>query len=247
MKFNIDSIETKFYEIMENGMGLFLFASYILVFAFILSEGLRDCDNVDFVDIKSKNKKICIITNDTKICDNVEVFLLEEDVTTSQFRNEMKIKDLNEDTTGYFFEKSDGKDNKFRYAYIDEDDNRDYVVATIRKKSFIVQTRYIFKRCDNTGSKYEIREQIGYNEGDFELYKDKKLIAKSSSFVDFVCTPDITFTYIDSDMPLAIISKECGTIESFLTDKWIIFNYNQTLVDNYVFGFLGYISTFNSD
>lgn len=229
-------------DIIGNIWGMILFTLYVLIITSILAENLRDCDNVNFKDIQSEIVNICTTVNKNETCADADVFTLEEDVITRLIKNEMKIKDLNGNTIGKYFQVSDGKDNRFRYAYLDKDENRDYVVGRIKKKSFISQIRYEFKRCNGSGSNYEIREGIGFNKGDYELYKDKKLIAVSSSDVDFFCNPDITFTLIDKNIPLAMISRDCNT--SFLRDKWLIINYNKDLVDNYVFGFLGYITTF---
>jgi len=230
----IDNISYVIEKIMELGFMVF----YIFIVALILAENFKDCDNVDFEDIMSDTERLCF----NKTCSDTEVFLLEENVSSEQFKDEMYIKDINADTIGRYYMISDGKDSKFRYAYLDKDENRYYTVGQIKKKSFIALTRYLFQRCDGTGASYEIREQLGANAGDYSLYRNKQLIGVSSTNIDFFCVPDITFVDPIDNTVLLVIARECET--SFLRDKWLITNYNYDLIDNYVAGFMGYITTF---
>ena len=206
----------------------------VIIFLIIVPSS-KDCADVPFRDIEGSNDT-CFVTSD---CEDIKSeFFMEQNLLT--FRNEMQIFNFRNKKIGLYFQKVDIRDKEMRYAYIDENNNEN-VVGKIRKQGFLSATKYTFERCDGTGSEYRLEEKvITLDDVDYKLFRDNKLIGETTSQQFSLCNADISIVGLDGKL-LALLSRKCK--QSFLRDKWVILNYNLSLIDNYVIGAIGYITT----
>lgn len=231
----------------------------ILVIAFILTDANIECSGKPFVDIRNYTnfENQCITnmsygnkdTNGTKnICLPTVVFFMEENLIS--MKNQMRIlvnsKDRSEDIgVGTFIEKVDPKSSDFRYRYKDLKKDREFVVGLIDKKRFLSQDRYIFTRCSNDSADrnntYRLEEKvITFDDIEYKLYKNDILIGESSEDILTLCKSAVQLIDNQGNL-IALLERGCA--ESFLRDRWKVTNYRPDLVDDYVVGFLGYITT----
>lgn len=223
----------------------------LLVIVFIFTDANIECSDKPFVDIRNytdfKSQCITNMSGTNQICVPTVVFFMEENLIS--MKNQMRIL-VNADSSddpdiqvGTFIEKVDPKSSDFRYRYKDLEKDREFVVGSIDKKRFLSQDRYIFTRCDTNTSNHTYRlEQkvITFDDIEYELYKNDILIGESSEDILTLCKSAIQLVDIDGTL-LATLERGCA--ESFLRDRWKVTNYQPDLVDDYVVGFLGYLTT----
>lgn len=231
--------------------GILVGAFLLVILLLIVVPGDLDCDDVPFKDINyvpdqcetiqvnitSSNGTKNDIVNKTNCNETVTEFLLEEKALT--FRKEMKIQDLDERNIGSYLERVDGGTTKYRYKYID--DREEYVVGQIENRQIGDAHRYFLSRCDNTGQVFRLEEKIVRLDNiEYKLYKNDTLIGETSENIIAICKPDISLVDLDNK-PLATLSRGCS--DSTFIDRWMIINFQNDLVDNYVVGFIAYITT----
>jgi hypothetical protein len=228
----------------------------VLVIAFILTDANIECSGKPFVDIRNytdfENQCITNISSASQICLPTVVFFMEENLIS--MKNQMRIlvnkRDDSKDVyVGTFIEKVSAGSSDFRYRYKDLEKDREFVVAEIDKKRFLSQSRYILSRCTvnandvnkNTSSVFRLDEKvITFDDIEYELYKDDVLIGESSENSLTLCKSAVQLVDNDGTL-LALLERGCT--ESFLRDRWKVTNYRPDLVDDYVVGFLGYLTT----
>lgn len=220
----------------------------LLIIIFIFTDANMECTDKNFVDIREYTnfKSQCIINNTNQICISTVVFFMEENLIS--MKNQMRIlvsadRDGDPDIhVGTFIEKINPKSSDFRYRYKDSDKDREFVVGSIDKKRFLSQDRYIFTRCDSSNNDTYILEQkvITIDNIEYELYKNNILIGESNEDILTLCKSAIQLVNTNHTI-LATLERGCA--ESFLRDRWKVTNYQPDLVDDYVIGFLGYLTT----
>jgi|AntRauTorckE6833_2_1112554.scaffolds.fasta_scaffold15250_3 hypothetical protein len=235
----------------------FLFWLSVVVFIvgslfLIIFPGDLDCSDYSFIDINGGCKNI--ILNITGIGENnftyvnkstcnstVSEFKMEEVALT--FRKEINILDNNNNKIGSFFQIIDGGNVKYRYKAIISN-SEEYVVGQIENIPFGGVSRFFLSRCNQTGSVFILEEKsVTLDDLEYKLYKDDILIGETNDDIIALCKPDLSLVDLDNN-PIAILRRGCG---STFVDKWNIINFQDNLIDNYVIGFIAYITTLNEN
>lgn len=144
------------------------------------------------------------------------------------------IYNRNRTEIGSFTRKPLGTSTKYRY--------RDYADNVVAKadRGALSRTFYI-SRCDEKGDKYELYKHFWtLGKVVYDLKKNGELIGQPTKKTWFKCKPDIVLEDTNEEL-LASIGRSCG--ESWFVNKWNIANYQPDKVDNYVLGFIAYITT----
>lgn len=203
--------------------GIFVIVFLVIIIFLIIVPNDTECSNVTFNDIFSN-------FNGTMV-----QFSLEQ--TTITFRKEMKILDEHDKSIGSYFEMVDGGSIKFRYKYINSKIGDSHIVGKIEKKPFLTVDRYFMERCDGSGSKYRLEQKVSnVDDIEYNLFKNNTLIGETSESNPLLCKSNIEL--INDNGTIAKLNRGCGLI-----DKWNVINYRNDLVDTYVIGFIGYITT----
>ena len=226
----------------------------VLVIVFILTDANIECSDKPFVDIRNYTdfESQCITNmsgaGNNQICLPTVVFFMEENLIS--MKNQMRIlvsaNNDQEIAVGTFIEKVSAGSSDFRYRYKDLEKDREFVVGSIDKKRFLSQSKYILTRCDeknssNNNHTYRLEEKvITLDNIEYLLYKNDVLIGESSEDILTLCKSAVQL--VDTDGTL-LATLERGCTESFLRDRWKVTNYQPDLVDDYVVGFLGYLTT----
>ena len=224
----------------------------VLVIVFILTDANIECSDKEFVDIRDytdfKSQCITNMSNTNQICLPTVVFFMEENLIS--MKNQMRIlvstNNDQEIAVGTFIEKVSAGSSDFRYRYKDLEKDREFVVGSIDKQRFLSQSKYILTRCtvnneENSNHTYRLEEKvITLDNIEYLLYKNDVLIGESSEDILTLCKSAVQL--IDNDGTL-LASLERGCTDSFLRDRWKVTNYQPALVDDYVVGFLGYLTT----
>lgn len=229
-------------------IGSFLLGSLLLI---IFPSDLN-CSDHPFIDINAGCKNISLnitgvgennftYVNKSTCNSSVSEFKMEEVALT--FRKEINILDKNNNRIGSFFERVDGGTIKYKYKAIVSNDE-EYVVGQIENVPFGSIDRFFLSRCDETGSVFMLEEKyITIDELEYKLYKDDILIGKTNDDVVALCKPKLSLVGLDNK-PIAILGRGCS---SMFVDKWNIINFQDNIIDNYVIGFIAYITTLNEN
>lgn len=131
-----------------------------------------------------------------------------------------------------------------RYTYRDANGQ----VAAQAERGFLART-FRVTRCPPPHStaatvapEYEITQDwFDFGSIEYDLKRDSVLVARPSKSTVFQCKPDIVMASVDEDATLATIDRSCG--ESFVRDRWYITNYANATIENYVLGFMAFLTT----
>jgi hypothetical protein len=223
-----------------------------ILLAFIATGTNKKCSDNDFEDIKSLYVQVI---NNTYYVNNtfysnytqqiIHKFKVGENKLVNDYKSEMKIEDMDDDVLGSYVMIDDGKDNKFLYIYRDDED-KEYVMAKIKKSSLLAQSKYELARCDGTGDEYEYKEIVPLNPIDdsrnYQLFRNNDLIGETGLDDIYLCKPGITIQKYNSTEVIAELTRSCDSL--IVGDQWKVMNYDFD-IDNYVIGFLAFITTLN--
>jgi len=233
---------------------LLLLLTFVLL---IIIPKKTGCDDFGFIDIKNYEDCISVSFNitlngtyvpiDIIDCNGTVVELyLEEQIFLLQ--NEMKIFNSNDEIVGKYT-KNTQEDNSvfYSYKYVELQTEKDYTVATISEASLINTNIYTFKKCSNLDIElekvydYRIEEKMDKdNNINYILFNNETLIAQSREAHIPSCSESILLINEQNSI-VALLNQGCSN--SLLRDDWYIVNFNTTVVDTYVIGFIGFIKT----
>lgn len=151
-------------------------------------------------------------------------------------RDRATIYDKDKKTIGSYTHKPLGTDTKYRYR-----DHTDNVVGKADKSPFSLKFKISACRSNVNTNNYELQQYwLSFGEVKYDLLKNNQKIGTPTKNTWFTCNPDIALDDNNGTV-MAIIERSCG--ESWFRDKWHVVNYQPKLVDNYVLGFIAYITT----
>jgi hypothetical protein len=145
------------------------------------------------------------------------------------------IYDKNEKVLGAYATKPLSISKQYRYH-----DDKENVVGYVSADVIAMGDKYTINHCSGKGATYRLERKIfTIIDVQYDLYKDGVQIAKTSKDIFFTCKPDVVLVDMSNKF-LAYVGRDC--IDSWFKDKWHVFN-NSTDVENYVIGFIAYITT----
>ena len=233
-----------------------------LIILFIAIDSNVSCSDKPFVDIRYylNYESSCdeYLMNISSVQDELNIlnscnstptiFYMEENLVSS--KKEMFILIETGKIVGSFVRKNESSvsnDFSYKYRYKDLQEDRFFTVANIDDNGLLSQNKYELSRCINSTNSTVFRyEEIlfNFNKIGYQLYKNDILIGESSEDIYSICKPDIYLIDIFNN-PLASLTRGC--INSIFRDKWNVINFKPELIDDYVIGFLGYITTLNEN